>query len=218
MSESIGENGYLNPQENAELLSDPSKRRDYYRQISVLPTEFDVLLVPTVLLWLQDSWSEIRKDCAKWIRCRLSDISPAAEKLLLSTLVDCIRCDTNPWQAVHGSLLGITEIIQQSSEVNVCDVVRTLCLSLVGSNLAPVRDAATACVSKLVASGQISTAVLISNILSSIMSIYSGGKQNPSSSFLTHKYDCLSVCLFVPWYVTEVFVKKHRRWRYGGCK
>jgi hypothetical protein len=100
MSESIGENGDLNPPENAELLSDPSKRRDHYRQISVTPTEFNVLLVPTVLLWLQDSWSEIRKDCAKWIRCRLSDISPEAERLLLSTLVDCIRCDTNPWQAL----------------------------------------------------------------------------------------------------------------------
>lgn len=176
MSESVGDNGDPNPPENAELLSDPTKRREYYRQISVSSTEFNVLLVPTVLLWLQDSWSEIRKDCARWIRCRLGDISPEAERLLLSTLVDCIRSDTNPWQAIHGSLLGITEMIQQSSEVTVCDVVRTLCLSLVGSNLAPVREAATACVSKLVASGQISTAVLISNILSSIMSIYSGGK------------------------------------------
>lgn len=191
MFESVAESVDQNPLENAELLSDPSKRRDHYRQMTVNPTEFDVLLVPTVLLWLQDSWSEIRKDCARWIRCRLNDISPEAYNLLLNTLVDCIRSDINPWQAIHGSLLGITEMIQQSSEVTVCDVVRTLCLSLVGSNLAPVREAATACVSKLVASGQISTAVLISNILSSIMSIYSGGKQNPLSTLLIHKYDCL---------------------------
>lgn len=183
MSETVSENDDLNPPETAELFSDPSKRRDYYRQISANPRDFNVLEVPTILLWLQDSWSEIRKDCARWIRSRLSDISPEAERLLFNTLIECISCDTNPWQAVHGSLLGITEMIQESSEVTVCDVVRTLCLSLVGSNLAPVREAATACMSKLVASGQISTAVLISNILSSIMSIYSGGKQSHPLSF-----------------------------------
>jgi hypothetical protein len=172
-----GCDAFITQGSSADILCDPSKRRDHYRQLMYENAQdFDLSHISDIHLWLQDSWSEIRKDCARWIRSRLNDISPDSEKLLLSTLIDCIRSGSNSWQAVHGSLLGITEMIQERTEVSVCNIVRTLCLGLVGSNLAPVREAASSCVSKLVASGQISTAALISTILSSITSLHGNGK------------------------------------------
>ena len=156
---------------STEQICDPSVRREHYRQLlSETCEQFGETHVPDIVLWLQDSWSEIRKDCARWIRQNLPKITSDAGKLLFNNLIYCIRCGTFSWQALHGSLLGITELITENSE-NVSDIVRTLCLNLVGSSLAPVREAATACIAKLVISKQISTAVLISTILSSITNL-----------------------------------------------
>lgn len=161
---------------SVEPVSDPSKRREQFRQLlSNASQSFDDAHVPDIVLWLQDPWSEIRKDCAKWMRLNLANISFSTEKLLFNTLLDCIQCGTNSWQAVHGSLLGLTELIKEGGE-NKSDVVQTLCLNLVGSSLAPVREAATACISKLVTSKQNSTAVLISTILTSLTNLYGDGK------------------------------------------
>ena len=157
-------------------LSDPSKRRDHYTHLfSCKSKKIGIADIQHVILWLQDPWSEIRKDCARWIKSNRLDILPDTETLLLRSLIDCIRCDRSSWQATHGSLLGITQLICQTCVQSICYEVRDLCLSLVGSNLAPVREAATACVCKLVSSGKISTAVLISTIQLSVLNLYEKG-------------------------------------------
>jgi hypothetical protein len=157
-------------------LSDPSKRRDHYRQLlSGKSKKVGIPEIPHVILWLQDSWSEIRKDCARWIKSSRLDVQPDAEDLLFHSLIDCLRCDRSSWQAIHGSLLGIKELICETCVHSICSEVRDLCLSLVGSNLAPVREAATACVCKLVSSGKISSAVLISKIQLSLLNLYDKG-------------------------------------------
>lgn len=154
---------------SSELISDPSVRRDKYRS---LITEnilvLDESYVSDIINWLQDSWSEIRKDCARWMKLNPTIITVEVVKVLFCKLIESLECGTNTWQAVHGSLLGIAELITETSETVTCDTVQAICLNLVGSNLPPVREAANACVSKLVASGHISTALLISTILSSI--------------------------------------------------
>ena len=153
----------------AYLSFDPTKRRDHYRQImSDDMSECNEQKIRNILVWSQDAWSEIRKDCASWIKCKIILFPPEAVKLLFNAFVDCIRSSDHHWQAIHGSLLGINQMILASIDNLESDTVRTLCLSLVGSNLSPVREAATACISKLVATGSTSTAALISIILSSI--------------------------------------------------
>jgi hypothetical protein len=172
MSELIEGNITVALEVSPESVSDPSVRRDRYR--SLIPEDIVVLdeaYVPDILNWLQDSWSEIRKDCSRWIRLRLRDFTDETGKKLLCNLIECLQCGTKTWQAVHGSLLGIAELITETSESDKCDTVQALCLNLVGSNLPPVREAANACVSKLVATGHVSTALLISTILSSISSL-----------------------------------------------
>ena len=157
-------------------LSDPSKRRDHYIHFFTGKSKkVDIPDIQHVILWLQDPWSEIRKDCARWIKSNRLDILPDAENSLLLSLIDCIRCDHSSWQATHGSLLGITQLICQTCVQSICYEVRDLCLSLVGSNLAPVREAATACVCKLISTGKLSTAVLISTIQLSVLNLYEKG-------------------------------------------
>ena len=178
MSDFISDRDPL-PHETSSLeqKSDPSLRREHFRRLLSDILRFDESHVPDCILWLQDSWSEIRKDCAKWMRLSIACISHTAEILLFDSLLDCIKSgtNTNSWQAVHGSLLGLTELIKEGGE-NKSDIVQILCLGLVGSSLAPVREAATACISKLVTSKQISTAVLISTILNSLINLYGNGK------------------------------------------
>ena len=178
MSEFISDKDPLAPEISLlEPKSDPSLRREHFRQLLSDIPRFDESHVPDCVLWLQDSWSEIRKDCAKWIRLSIAGFSHTAEILLFNTLLDCIQSgtNTNSWQAVHGSVLGLTELIKEGGENN-SDIVQILCLGLVGSSLAPIREAATACISKLVTSKQISTAILISTILNSLINLYGNGK------------------------------------------
>lgn len=167
----------FNAGSSADQICDPTVRREHYKQImSEACSHIDDSHVPDIILRLQDSWSEIRKDCAKWIRLKLSCVTPGAEKLLFDALIECIGCGNNCWQAVHGSLLGITELIRMNDgNESVGEIVQSMCLDLVGSSLAPVREAATACISKLVTSNHISTAVLVSTILSSITKLYGNG-------------------------------------------
>ena len=157
-------------------LSDPSTRRDHYKQLLASESrKYSVADIHHVILWLQDPWSEIRKDCARWIKSNRLDMLPDAVDLLFRSLLDCIGYSHSSWQAIHGSLLGLKELICQTCVQSICYEVRDLCLSLVGSSLAPVREAATACVCKLVSSGKISTAVLISTIQLSVFSLYDKG-------------------------------------------
>lgn len=158
--------------DGAHLSFDPTKRRDHCRQImSDDMSQCNEENIRNILLWSQDAWSEIRKDCASWIKCTISQFPPEAVKLLFNAFVNCIRSSGHHWQAIHGSLLSINQMILASIDTLESDTVRTLCLSLVGSNLSPVREAATACISKLVATGNTSTAALISIILCSIKSL-----------------------------------------------
>ena len=104
---------------STDQICDPTLRREHYRLLfSDTCVHCDESNVPDIILRLQDSWSEIRKDCAKWVRQKLSCITAGAEKLLFGALIESIVCGNNSWQAVHGSLLGITELIRNKDDNN----------------------------------------------------------------------------------------------------
>lgn len=169
---SEGYDGLIPSGVTANFAHDPTKRRDHYQQImSDDISECSEQHIRNIMLWSQDSWSEIRKDCARRIRCIIGIIPPKTATLLFNAFVDCIRSCGHHWQAIHGALLAINEMIFARSDYLESDIVRTLCLNLVGSNLAPVREAATACISKLVVTGKTSTTAVICIILSSIDSL-----------------------------------------------
>lgn len=200
-------------------ISDPSIRRDQYKLLLFNSHLINISKVAIIILWLQDPWSEIRKDCSKWLKLNFKHITTEALTILFESLILCIQSGNNngqnesyqphsppqqqqhtqpPWQSIHGSLLGLTELITNSIEITTCNSIQNHCLSLVGSSLHPIREASTACISKLVMSGQISTAVLISTILASMTTLYGTGMVWVIRERL---FVCMYVCMYERIYV-----------------
>lgn len=103
-----------------------------------------------VFTYLHDPWSEIRKDAAKVMKNM--QYTRALVSLVIMKLLDlCDDAKTLQWQVVHGSILGIHALGASALDFGIVDMgrVRTTCLSLIGSETAPIRDVARSCLCDL---------------------------------------------------------------------
>ena len=156
----------ISRQDCASLQDDSSIRREQRRNsIQTQTMKIDEQDVPNLVVWLQDPWSEIRKDAAKAIRAYYPLLTPAAETRLLFSLVESLERFDVSWQVVHGSLLGITVLVNESTDHIVTATIQSLCLKLVGHKLPPVREAAAACMLRLLSTNQLTISQLVSQVL-----------------------------------------------------
>ena len=140
-------------------MDESSLRREHRRlSVGAASSGLGVADVPNLVAWLEDAWSEIRKDAAKALRTLRSQLTPEANALLLGTLIAHIDAAESTWQVVHGSLLGVTELLSEETEAAASGAIQSLCLQLVGHKLPPVREAAAACMLRLIAARQLTLA------------------------------------------------------------
>jgi len=144
------------------MEKDESALRREHRRLSLSGTTSSAGLgvadVANLVAWLEDAWSEIRKDAAKALRTLRHQLTPEAHTLLVSTLIAHIDAAESTWQVVHGALLGVTELLSEQTDPAASGAIQSLCLKLVGHKLPPVREAAAACMLRLISARQLTHA------------------------------------------------------------
>jgi hypothetical protein len=118
-----------------------------------LPTYDEAADDSVILVGFADVWSEIRKDCFKWLQ-KASEKIPLPDKLRMSRKV-CSQIDTDTlprptWQVIHGSLLCLLGLLP-SLQSTLLDGLReelkidSLLMSFIGHVQLTVREVATQC-------------------------------------------------------------------------
>ena len=116
--------------------------KDFFSELS---SDSTTSLPSDIINYLHDKWSVIRSDCGKRMKTIVYDLRYS--DYLFGTLFPqlLLSCkNSNHWQEIHGSLLGLNALVLGTDD-EMTNSVSTLCLDLIGHVSIPVKEASRNC-------------------------------------------------------------------------